>query len=616
MKRNFTFFLFHYLVILIGAAIARSAFLLRHIRLVDNIEETLASFWHGLPLDISIASYALIPAIILFNFLNNKYVKPALTVFYLIVQSLSFVVNSVDAELFAHWGTRVNMMALFYSQHLGNALASVDSFILLMFVLTLTAQLLLFYFSLKVFLGFAASLWTKERNFTWLSALSMIIILMFSILLMRGGIGKVPINQSRVVYSSKPFLNAASINGLWNMFYYMLNTNERVKYEDYKFVDDKELDGFCDTYLQTGQPIEPPLFSSNPKPNIILLIMESLSAETLPGIGGTYDWSPNMNRLMDSTWVFSRMYASGNRTDKGLAALLSGFPAQPTTSVLLEPDRTSALPSISCMLSRQGYQNTFIYGGDISFANMGYYLNNICFDKIIDKNNISSKTAKGAWGYHDQDIFAALKTQIQNQQVPFFISTLSLSVHEPYDIPIAKSWGNKMEAAYRYSDSCVADFVHWFQHSKYYANTILIISGDHGRDVGIDYGQFFAKQKFQIPAIILGAALNPFYKGKKMDNLTSQTSLIPFILQNLHYPVNTFPFYHNPVSEHPFAIYFFDNGFGLITPDEFVAWNNPTQELTSYEPKTQALEEFEKEANFGRTYQQILMKKFFDLIRK
>ncbi|MBX2985108.1 MAG: sulfatase-like hydrolase/transferase [Bacteroidia bacterium] len=616
MKRNFTFFLIHYFVILIGAAIARTAFLLRNIRFADNTGETLASFWHGLPLDIALASYAFVPALILFNLLNKKYIKTALTLFYIIVQSLSFFINSLDAELFVHWGTRVNMMALFYSQHLGDAFASVDLSILGMFILTLTTQMVVFNIFIKNVFVYIANLWSQDKRFNWLSTLTILVLLMFSVVLMRGGVGKVPINQSRVVYSSNPFLNAASINGLWNLFYYVLNKSDRVKYEDYKFVDDRTLEGFCETHFQTGQPIEPALFDSKIKPNIILLMMESLSAETLPGIGGTYDWSPNINRLMDSVWVFSRMYASGNRTDKGLAALLSGFPAQPSTSVLLEPEKASALPSISCMLSKQGYHNTFIYGGDISFANMGYYLQNICFDVIIDKDNISSKTAKGAWGYHDQDIFAALKTQIQHQRSNFFISTLSLSVHEPYDIPVNKSGNKKMKAAYKYSDSCVADFVQWFQQSEYYANTILIITGDHGRDVGIDYGQFFAKQKFQIPAIVLGGALNPFYKGKKMANLTSQTALMPFILQNLHYSVSAFPFYHNPVSGHPFAIYFFDNGFGLITPDEFVAWNNPTQELTSYEPKTQALEEFEKEANFGRTYQQILMKKFFDLIRK
>ncbi|MCO6494289.1 MAG: sulfatase-like hydrolase/transferase [Bacteroidetes bacterium] len=618
MKRQLSFFLFHFFTILFGAAIARLVFLIRNIHFANNGFETVAAFWHGIPLDLSVAAYTFIPALILFNLLKTKQYKKTLTAYYLTIQGFAFLVNSLDAELFKHWGSRLNMVALFYSEHPQGAMASVDLSIVLFFLISFVAQLLSFFFILKIILNYFVKMLNDEHKFSWLSSSAILLLLILSAWMMRGGTGKVPINQSRVIYSSNPYLNAASINGLWNLFYYLINKENHVKYDDYRVVDESELKDYLEKMSETGNPLSPPLFETTQKPNIILLVMESLSAETFRGIGGVYDWSPELNKLMDSSFVFSKLYASGNRTDKGLAALISGFPAQPTTSILLEPEKSAALPSVSCLLSENEYQNIFVYGGDISFANMGYYLKNCCFDKIIDKNNISSKTARGSWGYHDQDIFAELKTRLSSQKPtqPFFITSLSLSVHEPYDIPKKDNVNSKMEAAYRYSDSCVIDFVNWFNKTEYYQNTILIITGDHGRDLDIDYGQFFAKQKFHIPAIITGGALNSFYKGKKIQNIVSQTSLMPFILQNLNISIGSFSFYQNPLSKQSFAIYFFDNGFGLIAKDKFVAWDNINRDITTFEPNILPVEDFADEAKIGRIYQQIVMNKFFNLNRK
>lgn len=599
-----------------GAAIARAAFLLRDIHYADDFLHTLVSFWHGLPLDLAVAAYTFIPVLPVCNIFDCNKLRLPLLVYYQCIHFCLFLLNAIDAELFIHWGARLNYAAMFYSQHLGDAFASVDFPIVIAFVIVFITQFVVFYFILKRLLSSLLNKMAAVPRLTWLSFVSICLLMLISGVLMRGGIGKVPINQSRVVYSSNHYLNTASVNSLWSFCYNFLNKDNRVKYEQFQLVNESIATEFLKQNLEQGVTISPPLFKENTHPNVILLILESLSAETFQRIGGTYDWTQSMNHIMDSAYFFSKMYASGNRTDKGLVALLNGFPAQPLTSILFEPEKASKLSSVSCILAKNQYSNTFIYGGDISFANMGYYLKNTCFDHIIDEKNISSRTAKGSWGYHDQDVFAELKNQLTQTQSPFFISLLSLSTHEPYDIPVQNHKPNKMEAAYRYTDSCVYDFIDWFKQSKYYSNTILVITGDHGRDVGIDYGQFFAKQKFHIPALILGGALHPVYKGKSIDNPVSQTSLLPFLLQNMNYPVYSFIFYHNPLSQRPFALYSFDNGFGLIYQDKFIAWDNILNKITTYEPNTKHVDEFNESALFGRIYQQIFMKKYFELNRK
>ena len=138
-------------------------------------------------------------------------------------------------------------------------------------------------------------------------------------------------------------------------------------------------------------------------------------------------------------------YSTGDRTEIGLASILSGFPAQPQSSIVHFPKKTEKLPSLIRSLKQLDYNSTFYYGGDISFASMSSFIYNSGIDKIIDKSSFSPKTYNAKWGVHDHILFEKVYDDILKDSSQFLKICLSLSSHPPYDIPEDYYWNENQE---------------------------------------------------------------------------------------------------------------------------------------------------------------------------
>src|SRR5690606_7393298 len=130
------------------------------------------------------------------------------------------------------------------------------------------------------------------------------------------------------------------------------------------------------------------------------------------------------------------IYASGDRTDKGLIAILSGYPAQPQTSIIKFPAKTERLPQLNRFIREMGYRTSFIYGGDIDFANFRSYLNSSGFDHLTTLDDFDDELYTSKWGVHDHHMFKRALEELDTTTAPFFKVILTLSSHEPFDVPI------------------------------------------------------------------------------------------------------------------------------------------------------------------------------------
>ena len=108
--------------------------------------------------------------------------------------------------------------------------------------------------------------------------------------------------------------------------------------------------------------------------------------------GGQNNLTPNMDRLIDSSLLFDKIYATEKRTDRGLVSILSGYPSLPGLSIVKQPHRSGTLPFLPKQLRGVGYGTTFIYGGESEFANIKSYLMRAGFNRIIDKNDFNAKS--------------------------------------------------------------------------------------------------------------------------------------------------------------------------------------------------------------------------------
>ena len=64
-----------------------------------------------------------------------------------------------------------------------------------------------------------------------------------------------------------------------------------------------------------------------------MIIAESFSAHLMPSLGGE-PIAVRLDSIAQSGMLFTNFYASSFRTDRGIPAILSGFPAQPNTSLM------------------------------------------------------------------------------------------------------------------------------------------------------------------------------------------------------------------------------------------------------------------------------------------
>jgi phosphoglycerol transferase MdoB-like AlkP superfamily enzyme len=557
------------------AVLGKIIFFIQNLSFIANsgVFEILQAFYKGILLDLSLSGYLLVPTILISLFVKPTYFKKIQLWYCYIAGALILIINQIDAFLFAEWGTRINYLALVYAQHPAEAMASVSFGMYTLALIVLISAFLILHFSIFFFKKiFPLNLKVVPSQLT--SSLVIIPLLGIAFIFIRGSLDKVPVNQSVAYYSNNPLLNQTAVNGPWNLIYYLFNSSNKIDESKLNFMSDEEADVLFKSLHKPSEDLKHDFwFEQNSNPNILFIVMESLSAEAVKSADGALDLCPNFDELTEEGLLFSNMYSSGDRTDKGLVALLSGFPSQPFTSIMTEPAKSKNLPSVLNDFTTSEYASVFLYGGNSAFANMRSYFYTTGFEKVIDQNSLPVQTAKGAWGYHDQDLFASLKMQINATHQPFFFTALTLSSHDPYDFPKEalknyqdKEPFSKLKASLRYTDSCLGDFMAWFKQQPAYANCLVVIVADHGHPIGVKDNFYFGLHKFKIPCLLTGGALPDSMKGVKITHPVNQHSIGPFLLEKNNKLIRSnYPFYKNPMDTfYPFAWYSFQHGTGWI----------------------------------------------------
>jgi phosphoglycerol transferase MdoB-like AlkP superfamily enzyme len=304
------------------------------------------------------------------------------------------------------------------------------------------------------------------------------------------------------------------------------------------------------------------------KPDIVLIILESFTAKLIEPLGGARGVTPEFNRLCKEGALFSNIFASDSRTDKGLASLLSGYPVLESIPVLQYPEKTQHMPFVSKDLNQIGYNASFMYGGDVDFANIRSYLVNGNFEKIVSSGDFPSSQRTGKWGVPDHIVYRRFLEECKSDTGHWFRVMLSLSNHEPFEIPVKQKFGNKsltdkFHSSAFYADSCLGDFVRQFKEAGLWDNSIIIMVADHGTRVP-DYSEVFEPRKFHIPVLWIGGALS---KDTVITKIGSQADLAVTLLHQFNLPSDKYILGKDLLSPSAksFAFYSYKNGIAMIT---------------------------------------------------
>jgi phosphoglycerol transferase MdoB-like AlkP superfamily enzyme len=555
----------------------------------NNAGELLATFWHGSKLDISTTGYyllipvlAAIPGILL----NGSWFQILVRWYTYILIVFSTVIMVSDANLYSYWGFRMDYTPMFYLKTPGEAMASVSTLQIILFIAVIVVISAFFIFIYNKLIDRLLSGFDRERRpFIWIPAF--LVLLASLIIPIRGGFGIAPINAGTVYFSQKMFLNHAAINAVWNVGTSAF-TQKPVK-NPYSFGDPVEAAKLVDS-LAAKKGIPRKVISIE-RPNVMIIILESFSGFLIGELGGDSLVTPNFNRYAREGILFTNFYASGTRTDKAIPAVMDGYPALPALSVIKEPKKSQSLPNIVKMLIERGYNSSFWYGGEINFANFNSFVIGSGFRQIMTKSNFNPRDYNSKWGVHDHVMFTTLADSMKKFREPFVSVVLTLSSHEPFDVPMEPVFtGDSKIAKYKnsvcYADRALGAFLDQAQKSDWWKNTIIIMVADHCARVASEI-PIYSKEAFKIPMVWTGGALTGI--PIRVSKYGSQTDIPVTLAAQLGMP-QPFPFGKDLLSPESasFAFYTFNEGFGFIDDSSAVAYDQKLKKPVMLEGKNTA----------------------------
>lgn len=514
----------------------------------------LASLWHGLRLDIATACYLIIfpTLVILISFFFKQFpLRKVLMPYYILVALLLSLIFVADTILYSFWGAKLDANDLIYATKPKDMLAS----------LPLWATLLAFFIVAAIAIGYVLLLrWVTPKQLTlqsrWWSAL-MLPLAALIFLGMRGGLSESTANPSYAYFSQHPFCNHAALNPAFNIFHSLFKVQDLSK--EFDTLPDEQVDALLGDSFTPDITLTDTLLNTD-RPNVLLIIWEGAGL----GMVGSDTVAPNLHRFMREGVYFSNCYANSYRTDRGLISVLSGWLGLPTTTLMKRPDICRNLPSIASSLKEAGYHTSISYGGDIDFTNMRLYFSETGFSSVRGGDAFPSSQRTSAWGVPDHFL---LTPDLIACERPFFATALTLSSHEPWEVPMHRL-DDYRRNAFAYTDSCIGALINHLKSTPLWDSLLIIIVPDHG--IPFEEGMSTSDVAVaRIPMLWMGGAVR---SAKNIDRLMSQSDLAATLLAQMRLSIEPFPFSRNILgkkylSRRQFAMHSDKNCLNLILPE-------------------------------------------------
>lgn len=571
---------------------------------VDNIfTELPAVIWHGLPLDLSMAGYlSVIPGFlsIAVVWLKRDLVKPIMNIYFIIASlfiTCSFLLN---ASLYPYWKYPLDSTPLFYFfTSPADAIASVSIWQVILSIVILIVLTIGVWFTLRMrgekrqqysryaygYGGFGSGKRNRFDDFDRHRGRTSIILLLLTGLLflpIRGGITVSTMNTGQAYYSQNAYLNHSAVNPLFSLLESI--THQEDFASQYRFMKDKEADKIFATMTSTSDENTYPLLNEatfkKGTPDILIVIMESFASDIMPSMGSYKDVAVCLDSIAQQSILFTRFYANSFRTDRGMVSILSGYPAQPTTSIMRYPRKTSQLPSIARNLAKyKNYKTTYYYGGDADFCNMRSYLVSQGYQHIISDANFPIEDKLSKWGVPDHIVAARMMEDIkaqQNEKRPMLRILQTSSSHEPFEVPYHRLKDKRLNA-FAYTDSVMGAIVREYRKLPRWKNTLIVFVPDH---VGGYKEQLndHDRSRYQIPLILAGGAIS---RPMKVGIIGSQHDIAATLLGQLGVEHREFTFSKNMMSDATpkFAFFAVNDAFGIVSEENSLIYDNRAKRI-------------------------------------
>jgi phosphoglycerol transferase MdoB-like AlkP superfamily enzyme len=530
-------------IILVLSFITRIALLTHSATDVNwSVGNILGIFFIGLFYDLAMSTYFIIPLVLYLWLIPDKLYRKKWQRFLLygLMTILCFIlVFNIAGEWFfwEEFSSRYNFIAVNYlvytNEVIGNIRESypLNSIIAGAVIITLT---IVFLTRGRLKKSQSHPLRMGKRTLWAVGLLLLPVIAYFTV------------NSDLRQFSSNRYDNELAGDGIYELF--AAFRNNQLDYNTFyktipveqAFKNLRELLHTPDSHFISDNPynIERQITDSLPEQhwNVVLISVESLSAKFLGIYGNHKGLTPNLDTLAKHSLVFTRLYANGTRTVRGLEALSMSVPPTPGRSIIKRP-HNEGLFTLGDVFDSKGYDSKFIYGGYGYFDNMNYFFENNGYT-IADRREIPDKDIhfENVWGVADEDLYSLVIKEIEStyqSRKPFFVHVMTTSNHRPYTYPegridIPSHTGR--DGAVKYTDYAIGKFLHDAGKMPWFKHTIFAITADHcGNSAG---KTDLPVNRYHIPLLIYAPYL---IQPRVVNKLMSQIDIPPTILGLLHF---------------------------------------------------------------------------------
>lgn len=633
VNRNIFLILKTYLLVIIIFSTYRVILFITELNRVDFDQVStltiIQSFIMGIRFDLVISGYILIfPALILLlqNILglNISWVKHIMFYWIFTLFSVAFIISSADIPYFNQFYDRFSIGAFEWIENIDFVLSMIiqEPKYFLIIIPFIIIEVIFFFLLQKIFNN------KEQKHFKINLYFNIIISIVFLFIIFIGIRGRVqkksPIRIGTAYFSDNSFLNKLGLNPVFTLMRSYLDSKDGEN--GVINIIDKELAiNNVQEYLNIKSPkykspiarkIVPDTISEL-KSNIILIIMESMSAAKMKHHGNKNNLTPFLDSLSDNSLYFENIYTSGKHTFNGIFSSLFSFPAlyrQHTMKQIKKYD------GIGSTLLKIGYSTTYFTTHDSQFDNVEGFLRENDFQNIISQSNYPMNEVKTTLGVTDDYMFRYSIPEINelyNKANPFFITFMTASDHGPYYIPDyfhPKSKEIKQQII-EYADWSLSKFIELSAEQEWFDNTIFVFVADHGAplnavyDISLNY--FHTPLIFYAPKII---QLNDVRK-----EIGSQIDIYPTIMGLIKQPyINNTLGIDLLKEKRKFAVINDDDKIGIIDSTYLCIMRKKSDELTLYKynqkDKKNYFEQESEHANEMEEYAKSIMQTYQEMI--
>lgn len=469
----------------------------------DPEADPVIAFIRGLWFDNVVACYILaiplfaVSAASLFNYGSRRFFR-VINGWFIAFYTLLFLIGTADVPYFGYFFKHLNASIFNWMSYGGTTLSMMFSetsyylFILLFFVLTFSFAFIVVKASRKAIYDNSRIPSIRQRCGIFVVSGVLIALCLFGI---RGRMGYNPIKVSAAYYCGNPFLNQLGINPAFNL---LRSTLEASKKENryIRFMDEDKALAYAkralnihnNDYKEAGFIRRVEARDTVMHPNVVLVFMESMSADFMSRYGNAENLTPFLDSLADRSICFDSIFSAGIHTNHGVYATLYSFPAIMKRNAMKGAviQNYVGLPTV---LREEGYRTMYFMTHESQYDNMNGFFRTNGYDEIYAQENYPSSKVVNSFGVQDDYLFEyalPVLTRTYEEGIPFFATLMTVSNHPPYVIPpyFSPRSADAEKQIVEYADWALRKFMDEASRQSWFDNTIFVFLADHGKLVG------------------------------------------------------------------------------------------------------------------------------------